>query len=119
MHDRVILSNVTNNETGVKQIKQAVIDAATATTHEIVAAVSTKKIRVIAIMLQPFASDVALTWKSGSDAITPAMTWKAGSGWSDHWGPECFFFETAAGEALNLTLGGAVQTSGFINYIEV
>jgi len=118
-HDRVKLGNTSQSEVGEFQIKQAVIDEDTAGDQEIVAAVETKKIRVIGIHFAPLVSDLALTWKSASTALLPAATWLAGSGHSDYWGPNGFFFETVAGEALNLNLGGSVQIGGCINYIEV
>jgi hypothetical protein len=116
-HDEIVLGQI--GKVGAFPIKQATIDAATAATHTIVTAVERKKIRVIGIMLQPLPSNVSLQWKSNTTALAPAATWLAGSGWSDYWGPHGWFFETAAGEALNLTLGGAVQVGGWLNYIEV
>jgi len=106
----------------LRQVKKAQIDAASAGDNQIVAAVPGFKIRVLAIKFS-VASDVTTSWMSGlaggASQLWPAETWKAGGGMSDAWGPICFFFETLTGEALNLYLGGAVQVSGGINYIEV
>jgi hypothetical protein len=103
-------------------IKQAVINAASAGDNEVVAAISGKKIRVTGIK-HSCASDVTTTWKSDTGgsavALGSAETFKAGGGMSDNWGPYGFFFETALGKSLNLYLSGAVQVSGWVNYIEM
>lgn len=103
-------------------IKQAKIDTASAGDNAIVSAVAGRKIRVTAIKFS-VASDVTTKWMTGTGLgaveLGDAETWKAGGGMSDNWGPYGYFFETAVGEALNLYLGGAVQVSGWINYIEV
>jgi hypothetical protein len=82
--------------------------------------VAGRKIRVLAIKYRA-AGSVTATWKSGTGgtatAISAPDSLKEGYGISDAWGPWCYFFETLAGEALNLYLDGAVQVSGEINYI--
>ncbi len=100
-----------------RPVKRAIIDKATAATHEIVAAVAGKKIRVLGFYAVA-AGAVVATWKSATTAVTGAMTMATGV--AVHAPPAGFgWFETAAGEALNLTLGGAVQVSGNVIYAEV
>lgn len=101
-------------------VKAAKIDAASAGDNTVVAAVAGKKIRVVGIKFS-VASDVTVTWKSGTGgtALSGAETFKAGGGMSDYWGPHGYFFETSAGALLNCSLGGAVQVSGWLNYIEI
>jgi hypothetical protein len=94
----------------------APIDASSAGDNEILALVAGRKIRVIGIKFS-VADAVVLTWKSNATALGAAETYKAGGGMSDYWGPHGCFFETGVGEALNLGLSGAVQVSGWLNYI--
>jgi hypothetical protein len=69
---------------------------------------------------------VVITWKSGTGggatSLTGAMSFVENGGMSDCWNPEGklsgpFFFETVSGQALNMSLGGAVQVSGAISYL--
>lgn len=100
-------------------MKTAVISYATASTGEIVAAVTGRKIRVLGYMLVAAGSVVA-TWKSGSTAISGAMSMVVGVPVPAPLGGTSLdpmpHFITNAGEALNLTLSGAVQVSGHITY---
>jgi len=100
-----------------KVVARAAISQATADTQDIVAAVSGKRIRVLALVLVA-AGAVVATIKSSSTALTGAMTLAAGvpvkAGPATALGAEEII--TAAGEALKLTLGGAVQVSGWILY---
>lgn len=120
LSDEVLLVNQTTGVEYLLPIKQAQIDVAAAGDNTVVAAVTGKRIRVTHIKFS-CAADVTTQWLSGTGigavALGPAETWKAGGGMSDNWYPG-FFVRTAIGSALNLYLGGAVQVSGFINYIE-
>lgn len=103
-------------------MKFAVIDKATATTHEIVAAVAGKRIRVLAYLMVA-AGAVTATWKSAATALTGAMSLITGTPNQGNPLPNSLqgsrgVFETERGEALNLTLGGAVQVSGWLVYEE-
>ncbi|MCC6419950.1 MAG: hypothetical protein IT429_17075 [Gemmataceae bacterium] len=96
------------------------VSAATAADHELVAAPGAgRRIRVAHYHLVA-AGAVAIQWKSGSTALSGAMTCAAGvphdAGLSPSEGHRPAVLECAAGEALNLALGGAVQVSGHIVY---
>lgn len=99
------------------QAQYAAISAASSGDNTLVAAVSGKKIRVLSYTLVP-ASSVAMRFESGaggtalSGVMTSAAILKADYNERGH-------FETAAGALLNLELGGAVQVSGHITYVEV
>lgn len=98
--------------------KYASIDCAAAGDNEIVAAVVGKKVRVVAYTAV-CANTVSAQWKSGAaTAKSGAMPFAANGGASPPWNPYGHF-ETAAGEALNLNLSGAVQVSGHLTYLEV
>jgi hypothetical protein len=103
-------------------IKAASLDAHDSGDNTIVAAIPGRHVRVVGIKLS-VAGDVTITWKSGlggtTTALATAETFKAGGGMSDFWGPHGYFFETLEGEALNCYLGGSVQVSGWINYVEI
>lgn len=98
--------------------KYAVISGNTSGNNTLVAAVTGKKIRVLAASFQA-AGAVAMTLQSGAGgtAVSGAMTMATGvpvmwpfqrQGWC----------ETAAGALLNMALGGAVQVSGVLVYEE-
>lgn len=96
----------------------AVISAASSGANTIVAAQAGK---VIVVQSYTFVvnNNVTVTWKSGSTAISGAMLCGPTNlcpGMSIPYNPNGMF-ETAAGEALILTLGGAIQVSGFLTYI--
>jgi len=103
----------TDNRTPLDLYRVA-ISAASATDNTLVAAVSGKKIRVLQMHYGP-ASSTAIKFKSGASTdLTGAITTATPQtlpfspvGW----------YETAAGEAFVMNLGGAVQTSGSLVYI--
>lgn len=87
----------------------AVVSVSTATDHAIVAAQGVgTSIRVLGYTLVPAAS-VAVTWKSGSTAKSGAMT-------IDTPLTSTVPFDCGDNAALNLTLGGAVAVTGYVNY---
>lgn len=115
---------VVDPDSGLENIrltKQIKVDAALAGDNVIVAAVANRRIRLTAQSLS-MAGDVTVSWKSGiggtSVELIPARTFKAGGGIDGCWGPHGYYCRTEVGKALNLYLGGAVQVSGTINYIE-
>lgn len=101
-------------------VKYAVIDAASSGDNTIVAAVSGKKIRVLAGSLTMTGTAVTIRFESGAGgtALTGQMTPSQGSTISLPWCP-AGHFETAAGALLNLELGGAQSVDGWLVYIEV
>jgi hypothetical protein len=105
-------------EGNVCVVKQAHINVATATTTQAVAAVTGKKIRVTAVTII-CAGAQGVTFKTASTALGGEYSFAANGGMDVDRTPPNYFFETAAGEALNYTTSQAVQTSGSINYIEV
>lgn len=101
-------------------IKRASFTIGTATTTTIVAAVTGRKIRVLAAAwtMRATSGNQLATWKSGTDAIAyaesttltvPVVLPHVKNGW----------FETADGAALNLTTSTAGNVSGVITYVEV
>jgi hypothetical protein len=89
------------------------IDTA-ATSTELVAAVAGQVVSVVAYNLVA-AAPVTAQFKSGTTALTGPMSMIAGTPLRDSMVDsstrDCLF-QTAKGEALNLTLGTAIQVSG-------
>ncbi len=98
-------------------IKRAVINRAT--TGELVAAVPNKKIRVLAYVIGADAA-VAVTFTSASTALTGVIPFVGAvlAPFSSGFWP-VGHFETAAGEALNITLSSTEDVDGYLVYIEV
>ena len=99
--------------------KFAVITASSSGATQIVAAVSSKKIRVLSYVFQcnatvnvKFQSHVTPTDKTG--LLYNAANTGASSGFNP-----LGHFETIAGEALDINLSGAVAVGGHITYAEV
>jgi len=99
--------------------KYAVIAASSSGNNEIVAAVATKKIRVLGYVLMG-AGAVNAKFRSADSADRTGLHYiaAAGGGASASFNP-VGWFETVAGEALNLNLSGAVAVGGVLVYIEV
>jgi hypothetical protein len=100
-------------------VKYAKIDAATSGDNTVVAAVADKKIRVLSLFYLASAN-VNVRWESGAGgtALTGALEHTGQTGVvlpfnEDGW------FETAAGELLNLELSGNISVDGSLSYIEV
>lgn len=104
------------SDTTVLTPKFAKID--TATSADLIALVSSKKLRIISGFLT-VAADTTIKFQSGgSTDLTGAMTVKAGGGFVWNFNPTGHF-ETASGAKLNMVLGTAVQVSGGLTYVEV
>lgn len=100
-------------------VKRAVIDDATGGDNEIVALVAGKSIRVLSCFLVAAAAVVARFESSaGGTALTGQMNLGANGGIVLNHNPTGWF-QTGAGEALSLELGGAVSVDGALTYIEV
>ena len=104
-------------------MKYAKIDISASGANQIVAAVTGKKIRVLAYTIIA-AGAVTAKWQTNSTDLSGAMSLAANGGAAPSVsvlapGGVYGLFETAPGEALNLNLGGAVNVSGHLTYIEV
>lgn len=100
--------------------KFAVIAAAGNGDNTLVAAVTGKKIRVLAGSLTMTGTAVTIRFESGAGgtALTGQMTPLQGTTIELPFSP-VGHFETAAGALLNLELGGAQSVAGWLVYIEV
>ena len=100
--------------------KFAIIDAAGNGDNTIVAAVSGKKIRVIALHATMTGTLVTIRFESsaGGAALTGQMQPLAGNSIDLPFNP-VGWFETVAGELLNMELGGAQSVDGCLVYVEI
>lgn len=99
--------------------KHAAIDAATSGDNTIVAAVTGKRIRVLALTLvSAGAATARFESAAGGDALTGQMTLAASTVLTLPFNP-VGWFETDAGELLNLELSAAVSVDGCVVYEEV
>tara|TARA_R110000868_G_scaffold252541_1_gene509242 strand:+ start:860 stop:1174 length:315 start_codon:yes stop_codon:yes gene_type:complete len=90
------------------------ISAASSGSNELVAAVAGTQIRVTNFALVAVTA-VTVQFKSASTALTGVMSMGATGVLAP--GPDLQgHFITASGEALNLSLGGSVQVSGWLTY---
>lgn len=92
--------------------------AASTGTGEIVAAVTGMRIRVLSVIGLAGGTATELTFKSGSTAISLLFSNAANGGEILPHNPHGWF-QTAAGEALNVTTGAGSTTGIQINYILV
>jgi hypothetical protein len=98
--------------------KFAVIAEGSSGNNEVVAAVSGKKIRVLAWDVSP-SDEVNFKWRTASTDITGLYYCaNAGNGVARAFNP-VGYFETASDEALNLNLSGAIPVGGSVVYVEV
>lgn len=99
--------------------KFAIIDAATSGDNTIIAAVASKKIRVLACFMVASAA-VTTRFESGAagTALTGQMNLAANGGFVLPFNP-AGWFETASNTLLNLELSGATSVDGSIVYVEV
>jgi hypothetical protein len=119
---QVLASNETStiyNSTTALTPKFAVISASSSGANTIVAAVTSKKIRVLAYTL---IANAAVNAKFQS-AVTPTdktglLYLAANTGASPAYSP-VGHFETIAGEALSLNLSAAIAVGGHLTYIEI
>lgn len=98
-----------------KRVFHAPVDTSSAGDTTLVSAVTGRKVRVTSYVLVA-AAPVTVEFKSGSTALSGAMPFGANGGASASGHPESPVLECAAGEALVITLGGAIQVSGHISY---
>jgi hypothetical protein len=99
--------------------KFAIIDAATSGDNTLVAAVTSKKIRVLAaFMVSSGTVNARFESGAGGTALTGQMNLVANSGFVLPFNP-VGWFETAVTTLLNLELSGAVSVDGSLVYVEV
>lgn len=105
--------------TSLNNIKYAALSGATSGDNTLVSAVAGKKIRVLSLYaVAAGAVTVRFESAAGGTALTGVASLAANGGIVLPFN-EGGWFETNAGELLNMELGGAVQTSGSLSYIEV
>lgn len=97
--------------------KFASVSVASSGDNSVVAAVTSKKIRVLAYVLVADAA-VAVKWRNGSTDVSGAMSFASNGGASAPFNP-VGWFETSVTTALQLNLGSAVGVRGHITYVEV
>lgn len=100
------------------QVGRAAISTASSGDSSVVAAVTGRKIRVLSLQFL-CTSAVTVGFESnnagGDTALTGVMAFPDNGGMVLPHNP-FGWFETVAGEALHITLGGAVQVSGSLVY---
>lgn len=113
-------SNHFHDGYSIQNIKRAVVDAAATPDNTLVAAVTGKKIRVLAMFAIMTGTAVTIRFESGAGgtALTGQMTPSQGGGFVLPFNP-VGWFETNSGELLNLELGGAQSVDGVLVYCEV
>ena len=99
--------------------KSVAVAASSSGDNTLVAAVAGKKIRVLSCVLIA-AGAVTTRFESGASgtAMTGQMSLAANGGFTLPYNPHGWF-DTTAGELLNLELGGAVSVAGVVVYVEV
>ena len=97
----------------------AAIDFTSSGDNTVVAAVTGKKIRLLGYVLTALA-DVSVRWESGAGGTALSGAMYIGPGETNQvLAPSCGSYgclETAAGELLNLEMGGATQVDGHAVY---
>jgi hypothetical protein len=99
-------------------VLSAVISETADGSNEVIAAVTGKKIRVLGYVLNVNAAGT-VQWFSAATAKSGAMEFVDGGGMV---APMCdptaevFWFETVAGEALNITTAAGVDALGHVTY---
>jgi hypothetical protein len=103
----------------IQLVKRAAIDAATSGNNTLVAAVSGKKIRVLALFATMTGSAVTIRFEDGADgtALTGQMGPTSGQTIVLPFNP-VGWFETSAATLLNMELSGAQSVDGVLVYIE-
>ncbi len=92
--------------------------AAAQTASSVIAAVTSKKIRVLGVVFVAGATATSITFNSASAAITCLFANAANGGAVLPFNP-CGWFETVAGEALTATTGAGATTGIQVQYVEV
>lgn len=107
---------VISGSQGAKTLKSAAISVASSGDNTIVAAVSTKRIKVYAINLNAVGT-VSVKWKDGASTdLTGAQDLQAREGYTIATEAPTFLFATTAGNALVLNLSAAIGVRGEVSY---
>lgn len=115
----IVTSEATYGATGALQPKYAFVDQAASTTAgTVVAAVTSKKIRVLALYCIAGATATDVTFLSNATAKTAKFANGANGGAVLGYNPQGWF-ETVAGEALKATTGAGSSTGIGVVYVEV
>ena len=103
----------------VQLVKRAAIDAASSGNNTLVAAVTGKKIRVLALAITMTGTAVTIRFEDGAGgtALPGQMQPTQGQTVTLPFNP-VGWFETSAATLLNLELGGAQSVDGVLVYIE-
>lgn len=103
----------------VQLVKRAAIDAASSGDNTLVAAVTGKKIRVLALAITMTGTAVTIRFEDGAGgtALTGQMQPTQGQTVTLPFNP-VGWFETSDATLLNLELGGAQSVDGVLVYIE-
>lgn len=101
------------------QVKLATLDATTNATTELIPAIATKRVIILALLLSPGATATSVTFKSASTAISPVITLAVntplhlpltGGGW---------IRQTNVNEAINVTLSNGSAVGIIAHFIEL
>lgn len=103
---------------GTTAAEHAVANVAASSTAEIVAALTGQQIRVLAVAFVCGGTATNATFKSATTAISPVFQNAANGGAVLPPNPYGWF-ETVAGEALNITTGTGSQTGVLVTYVLV
>lgn len=108
------------DDNAAQLVKHAKIDAASSGNNTLVAAVTGKKIRVLALFATMTGTAVTIRFEDGADgtALTGQMGPTAGQTIVLPFNP-VGWFETSAATLLNMELGGSQSVDGALVYIEV
>ena len=114
-----LMTDVIHDGTTALTPKYAIIDAASSGDNTLVAAVTAKKLRVLALYMVS-AGTVSARFESGAagTALSGQMNLVANSGFTLPFNP-VGWFETGSNVLLNLELSGAVSCDGSLVYVEV
>lgn len=109
---------------GAGPFKYAVIAASSSGDNELVAAVTGKKIRVLAYCIVGNDAAVTARFESGAGGTALSGQMKLGTALATNFGFAAGFnpagwFETAEGQNLNLELSAAQSVAGHLTYVEV
>tara|TARA_R110000803_G_scaffold205530_3_gene272272 strand:+ start:8832 stop:9176 length:345 start_codon:yes stop_codon:yes gene_type:complete len=99
--------------------KSAAISAASSGDNTLIAAVALKKFKVVSVFLiAAGAVTVRFEDGAGGTALTGVMSVGANGGFVLPYNPDGWFETATVNTLLNMELGGAVQVSGVMRYVE-